>query len=216
MFLRILSFVLTLSLLPFSAGAATNRGLKAAFDEMSYALTVEWDQKDPEFYEATMRSFRHTVRELQRQGVTNAELLEFAKSQVKDARLARDLDTAFSVITVNRLTPEEATKHVVETVKRAYSKGANWTGDPMISFLIAAVIVAVIAGLILTGGGGGDGGGDGGTSATPGTGTGKTPECSYSCSYKYGYTYNLNCTFPESYDYAYTWCYHQSCDNICY
>ncbi len=218
MLLKIISLLISLSLFSASASASTHQGLKTAFDEMSYALTVEWDQQDPEFYEVAMSTFRTKIRQLQQQGVSNGELLAFARSEVKDERVARDLDTAFSVVTVNKLSPDEATKYVVDTIKRSYSKGANWTGDPTITFLVGAIIIAIVLGLVLTNGGGGDGGTSTNAGSGSGTGTG-TPACTYSyqCTTGYGYTYSYNCMFRD-WDaplYGYEWCYRQTCDNVC-
>ncbi len=189
---KFITLMMVVAIFTVQAQASTHNGLKAAVDEMTYALTVEWDQKDPEFYESTMNAFRVKVSELQKQGLSNTQLLDLAKAQLKDARLARDLDTAFSVITVNRLSEEEAMNHVVDTMKRSYGKGANWAGDPKITLFIGLIIVAAIAGLILSGIGRNDEDKPE-TSTTPGTDT--TPQISTDiCSSYIGYTAFYNCT----------------------
>lgn len=118
--------------------------LKAAFDEMNYALTVEWDQKDQSFYESQLKKFTATVRELQKTGLTNAQMIEFAKSQIKNAQVAKDLETAFSMITINKMSSEEASRYMMDSMKRAYSNGASWN-DEIFLYLPAGVLVVVIA-----------------------------------------------------------------------
>ncbi len=207
---KLITLMMVLSIFTVQAHASTHNGLKAAVDEMTFALTVEWDQKDPEFYEATMNVFRLRVAELQRQGLTHTQLLDLAKAQVKDARFARDLDTAFSVITVNRLSEEEAMNHVLATMKRSYGKGANWTGDPTIALLIGFVIVAVIAGLILAN----IGGKKEDKPSTPGTDTpaaDPTPQPVDICSSYIGYTAFYNCTSGDPATGVYQYCLQRTC-----
>lgn len=177
------------------AHAATDNGLKAAFDEMNYSLTVEWDQKDQSFYEAQMKAFTGKVRELQKKGLTNQQMIEFAKSQVKDQRVAKDLETAYSMITINKMNSEDASKYMMESMKRSYSTGAAWAGDVLlylaVGLLIVALAVAVANGNVALGGGGRPVGG-----------------CYDDC-----YYYEYNC----GYDYwGPIYCESYTCDTICY
>jgi hypothetical protein len=155
---KIFALMMVLSIFTVNAHAVSQGGLKAAYDELNYALTVEWDQQDKEFYNAQMKSFMSTIRELQAKGLTNAQLVEFAKSEVKDARVAKDLETAFNMISINKMTGEEASKYMMETMKRSYSSGASWNGDVLIyaavGLLLIAVAVGVASGNVAVGGGG--------------------------------------------------------------
>lgn len=94
MFKKMITLMMVFALFTVHANAASQNNLKAAFDELNYSLTVEWDQKDKDFYNNQMKTFRGTLRELQRDGLSNSELIEFVKSEVKDQRIARDLETA--------------------------------------------------------------------------------------------------------------------------
>lgn len=177
------------------AHASSQNGLKAAFDEMNYALTVEWDQKDQSFYESQLKKFTATVRELQKSGLTNAQMIDFAKSQVKDAKVAKDLETAFSMITINKMSSEEASKYMMESMKRSYANGASWNGDVLVYLAVGLLIVALAVGLasgnVSSGGGGGY----------------------YTC-YDDCYYYDYQC----GYDY-WGWpvyCEGYTCDEVCY
>ena len=57
------SFVCLLALMIFvgSAEAAAGNGLKEAFDEFQYAMSVEWDQKDASFFEENV-PLKYAVR----------------------------------------------------------------------------------------------------------------------------------------------------------
>ncbi len=155
MFKKFISLMLVLSIFTVQAQAATNEGLKVAFNELNYALTTEWDQKDNAFYEAEMKKFAATVRDLQAKGLTNAQLIDFAKSEIKDAKAAQDLETAMSMIQINKMSTGEASKYVLDTMKKSYSSGASWNGEVFIylavGVLIVAIAVALASGNVSTG-----------------------------------------------------------------
>ena len=160
MFKKLLTSVMIFALLTVQAMAVTDNGLKAAFDELNYSLTVEWDQKDTKFYDAQMKKFNETVRELQSKGLTNAQLIEFAKTEVKDARVAKDLETAFNMISIQKLSGAEASKYMMETMKRSYTSGASWNGDVLVYAAVGLLIIAVAIAVASGSGGGGGGSSD--------------------------------------------------------
>ena len=157
MFKKLIALMMVLSIFTVQANAATNDGLKAAFDELNYALTVEWDQKDKVFHETQMKNFTASIRDLQAKGLTNAQLVEFAKSQVKNAQVAKDLETALNMIQINKMSGAEANKYILDTMKKSYSAGASWNGEVFIylavGVLIVALAVAIANGNVSSGGG---------------------------------------------------------------
>ncbi|MFA5583571.1 MAG: hypothetical protein WDA09_05085 [Bacteriovoracaceae bacterium] len=180
MFTKMMSIMLVFAVFTVSAQATTQNGLKAAFDELNYALTVEWDQQDKNFYIEQMKSFKSKVNELQAQGLSNKELIEFAKSEVKNKKLAADLDTAFSMISLNRMTSEQASEYLVDLVKKGYSTGASWSSDAGV--WIGVGLLLVIVGVAVAAGGGGGSSSGGGTYYCT-----DTYVCDYVCQYDYYY-----------------------------
>lgn len=152
MFIRLITFVLAMSIFSVQADVATQGSLKAAFDDLNYSLSVEWDQKDRAFYDAKVESFSKTVAALQAKGLTNAELVEFVKSNIKDKRLASELETAYTMISINKLSPAEARKLVLETTSKSYSKGASYMGEAVLygALIILIIAAAVTGGIYLT------------------------------------------------------------------
>jgi hypothetical protein len=191
MFKKLITLMMVVSIFTVQAHATTQNGLKAAFDEMNYSLTVEWDQKDQGFYEGQLKKFTSVVRDLQKKGMTNAQMIDFAKSEVKDAKVAKDLETAFSMITVNKMSSEDASKYMMDSMKRAYSNGASWNGDVMVYLAVGLLIVALAVGL--------SGSSSGSTGHTGG---------GYNC-YSDCYYYDYYC----GYNY---WCEGYTCDDVCY
>jgi hypothetical protein len=128
------------------ANAVSNNTLKQAFDELNFALSVEWDQTDRTFYDAQMEKFTGKVKELQAQGLTNAELIEFALSNVKDVNLAKEIQTALTVVQINKMPANEARKLMMDTMSKQYSQGASWSGDGvLLGALVVLVLVVAIA-----------------------------------------------------------------------
>lgn len=150
MFKKFFVSFLTFAFVSVQANAATNNSLKAAFDQLNYSLSVEWDQKDRTFYDSKMKEFTAQVAELQAKGLTNAELSEFALTQVKDKALAAELNTAFTMIQLNKMNQTDARKLVLDAVSKSYNRGASWSSD---AFLIGGLVVLVLAVALAAAGG---------------------------------------------------------------
>ncbi len=118
--------------------------MKAVFDELHYALSVEWDQKDPAFYQAQMEKFSASVKAA---NVSNQALIEETLSQVKDEKLAKELRTAFTMISINKMSSSEAQSYVRDVMNKSYSRGASWNGSGgmVVGLLVILVIVAAVA-----------------------------------------------------------------------
>jgi hypothetical protein len=200
-FNKILSIVMLFAFLSVQTQAATHDGLKAAFDELTYSLETEWDQKDKSFYDTQMKKFLLTLGQLQAKGLTQSQLMDFAKSEVKNAKVAKDLETAFTMVQINKMSPSEANQYVLETLKKSYSSGASWGGEVFIYIAVAALIVAAVVALA------------NGNYTTTGTGGyyngGYTNSCYYQdvyyCTpycysdYYYGYTCYDDCFWTSQY-----------------
>ena len=143
MFKKLIALMMVLSIFTVQANASTNAGLKAAFDELNYSLTVEWDQQDKEFHAEQMKTFTSTIRDLQSKGLTTAQLIDFAKSEVKNAQVAKDLETALNMIQINKMSASEANKYIIDTMKKSYSAGASWNGEVFIYLAVGVLIVAL-------------------------------------------------------------------------
>lgn len=140
----ILCLVLALALTTTSAFAST-QGLKAAFDELNYALNIEWDQKDEDFYKNEMKKFQQTVSSLKAQGLTEGEMLNIVLSEVKDQRAAESIKAAFDTISIDQMNASDAISILLETMKKTYSSGASWNGDSSYIIFSTVVVIALIA-----------------------------------------------------------------------
>ncbi len=121
---RLFTCFIALALLTVQAQASSQQGLKAAFDELNYALEVRHLDRASAF-----KTFSERVSALQEQGLTNAELITFTQSQVKNRALAAELGAVFATIQAERLSGEEALDMVRDLVGRTYQSGSSWTGE---------------------------------------------------------------------------------------
>lgn len=126
------------------ASAATGDGLKNAIDELQYNLTVEWDQKDREFYKQSVTEFAHELDKLQEAGMTYEEMMSFAKSQVQSKTFSQDIDQLLMVISMNQLSGTEARELLNETISKHYVSGAAWSDE------VSSVVFGLSAVLLLT------------------------------------------------------------------
>lgn len=185
MFSKFLTLMMAVSIFTTSAYASSNAGLKAAFDELNYSLSVEWDQKDKSVYEAKTAKFRASLETLKAQGLTNAELLAFVKTEVKNEKVAKEIETAFNMISITKMSSADAASYMTKTMKNAYSKGASWNGDA--SLLIGVGVLLVVLGLAAAAGG--YAGSGGGYSDCYYDYYWDEYVCDYSCGYSYNYCY---------------------------
>lgn len=148
---RFFAFVIVLCFLASSpVGASTHAAtLRQAMNDFNYAVNVEWDQQDPAFYEAQMDRFQSVMGQLSAQGMTQVEMLNEAKSMVKDARTAAELEVTLQLIESRNLSSAETKKLVMDMMKSSHSRGASWSGSAMIS---VGVLVGVILLVALVGG----------------------------------------------------------------
>jgi hypothetical protein len=126
--------------------------LTNAFDELSYKLEVEWDQKDKEFYKNTVQSFQETVKGLQAKGLSNSELFDIAKNQIKDEKIKKDFELALLQINLNQLNDKEARKFLLDSMSKSYREGANYSGGSLLYGAIAVVFIAAIIAAAASGG----------------------------------------------------------------
>ncbi len=198
MFKSFISFLLIFSVFTVHAQASTVEGLKKAFDELHFSLEHDWDQQDRSFYEAQMKKFNQELRNLQAQGLTSDQLLDFAKSQTKNPQMGKDLETAFTMIKINKMSSSEANRYVLDVMKKSYSRGASWTGEVFIYAAIGILIVALAIGLA-----------SGASGSSSSSGGGYSSSCYYDdiylCDtycyddYWYGYTCYDDCYWSTQY-----------------
>lgn len=146
-------FTLICTFQVFATAPAVNfqSALKTAYNDLQFSLEVEWDQQDRAQYKSHMDSFRKKVTELQKQGLTNAEMIEFVRRNIKDEARANDLTSLITQIETSNMAPEQATELLTGFMKETYQEGASWTGYYdgyylLVGALLVLLVIAAAAG----------------------------------------------------------------------
>lgn len=146
MFRKMTISFLALTLCIAQANASARDDLKKAFDELTYSLSVEWNQTDRVFHDEQVAKFNQKIHEFQAQGLSNADMLAFAANQVKDQNLAQEVRATMVYIQINKLPADQALKLVRDTMAKTHSNGASWSSDAFLTswgpLLLLAVLVA--------------------------------------------------------------------------
>lgn len=142
--------IASLNMLVTPVGAATP-GLKAAFDELKYSLTVEWDQQDQTFYDAQSSKFQAAVSQILANGLSNAEFSAFIKSEVKDARTLQEIDTVLNLVSLQKMTADEAHSHLSNVLEQTNQRGANWNGKDTAAQLLVVGFISFAIWAVATG-----------------------------------------------------------------
>lgn len=129
--MRFLCIILNIFLMIQVASANDGRtqSLKAIYDDLQYSLTVEWDQKDVEFQKKAEDRFKKGLEELNKQGLTNKELIDFAASQFKNTKNQADFLSLMQSLQVTTLSQKEMSSMVNAIISKEYNSGANFIGD---------------------------------------------------------------------------------------
>lgn len=118
--------------------------LNRSFDDLSFKLNVQWDQKDSKFFEQSISNFEDKIAELQKEGLTTDDLVKHALGKIKDQRVLSDIGRMANVI--NEMSPDEARSFVISTLNKTYSHGASWSSgrDDAKIYSITAIICVLI------------------------------------------------------------------------
>ena len=186
---RIFALTLLACLFTVQANANTSSGLAEAFKSFQTKMD-KWDMKAQEVYKSNLKQFRDAIKT---EGVSDADLLEFAIAEIDNEKVANDLRTAYTLIKIENMEPQAAMKLITEKLAAANSseQGANWAGTGVIIGIAAVALIVTVA--VLASGGS--------VTVTPGGGGGCYDE--YVC-YDYyddwGFYLYTDCWWE-------TWCY---------
>lgn len=127
---------------PVQQSKALATELNKTFDALNYKLNVEWNQKDSQFFDATIADFEKEIADLQKEGVSTKDLMDYTTGKIKDKEIQKDIQEMSKIIAENQMSNEEARAFVVSKLSSTYSHGASWSGSRV--GVHAAVIVGII------------------------------------------------------------------------
>ncbi len=146
---QLLSIFIAVAFTLTAAHADAGKGLKEAFDEMDYALNVEWDQKDIFFQELAAAKFQDKVNSLMAQGLSKKDLLTLIRDNFKNESFAIDLEKTLNLISISHLTSKERANLIADILKKDQANGSSWNGEAVIPaiglLLVVAILIASVA-----------------------------------------------------------------------
>lgn len=127
---------------------ASQERISEIFDKFQYDMTVEWDQKDPEFRKTVQNEFQTSLDALRTQGVSELEILQYMEQNILDAKTRTDYQALLDSMGRNNVTPKEAARLAQDLLNKNYQQGANWAGGgPRMGgsmLIIGLVIIGVV------------------------------------------------------------------------
>ncbi len=129
--LMLTCFTNAFAMTPVRETSAMSEALSRTFDEMNYALNVEWDQKDQQFFKTVVDGFEGNIKSLQDKGLTNKELIDYTLAKIKDKQTQSDVKEIAAAINDSEMTGDQARAFALEKLNKTHSQGASWSGSRM-------------------------------------------------------------------------------------
>lgn len=149
------ALVLALAIaMPANQARALDLTVEQAVQEMQYAITTEWDQKDPAKQREIYREFSRKIEALRAAGVSQADLVSEMKRLALTKQQAKDLDAVAKYAVAHRLSSAESTALLVKTMQGAAAvEGTSWnpSGNDDRAVVLGIVIGVVILAAIVVG-----------------------------------------------------------------
>ncbi len=145
--LLLTAFTNVYALSPVQQSRAIAEELNKTFDSLNYKLNVEWNQKDSQFFDATISDFEREISSLQKEGVSNNDLIKYTTDRIKDKEIKKEIDSLSKAVTENQMSDEEARAFVVSKLSSTYSHGASWSGSRMgghTAVLVGLIVLILI------------------------------------------------------------------------
>lgn len=147
---RLFVFFLALALLTTQVFAGQNHGLKAAFDEFTYAMEVEGASLDPVAKKLATEELKKAIEAAIAEGATSEEIYASALAQVKNKALAEEMKQVFLLQDQQNLSADESIKLLQTAINKSYAQGANWSGGSAALILTWVAVVLLIVVVTVT------------------------------------------------------------------
>lgn len=143
MFNRIVIAFLAIILMINTSMAASHSGVKAAFDEFHYVMTVEGASLDPVSSNETIEIFRHKLLALESQGVGRGEIIDTVLSGISDEKTAAQIKNVLVLMEAEKLGAQEADLIIKNILSESYLQGASWNGNLHALQVLGVMILSV-------------------------------------------------------------------------
>jgi len=115
-----------------------------AFDSFRYQMTVVANPNDPSFQKQATADFKKRMINLQAEGVSAEEIMDYTRNSMLDSATRADFDRMMAAMDVEKMSSEEAGNISMQFMANKYQQGANYSGGGRASIKAAAIILGVI------------------------------------------------------------------------
>jgi len=146
--LNALALAVMMAVFPTLQAEANSLTVQSAINQLNHTLSVEWDQQDPAVKRMALDTFTAQIAELQKNGVSQDEILKSLKAQMPDAQTVKDIENLAAQAKAEGLSKTEMNKLVGQYVQTAQATGASWSDAAtytVVSIAVIALIVVVLA-----------------------------------------------------------------------
>lgn len=143
MFKQFFAAAMIFSLTIGTSHASAAVGIKDIFDNFTYTSQVEGNDS---LAQANLSSDLKAAREA---GISNQEVVNYALSQVKDAKVKSELATTFALINADQLSSEEAQAQIQKIFAEGSNRGASWNGGAGAVALIGVIALIALAAYLI-------------------------------------------------------------------
>ncbi len=138
-------------LLSNSFGATELSRITKAINETTFRISQLDSLNSVEADKHMMESLKKEIELIKDAGHTNAEILNFIKSEIKSPEIARELDIIVLNSDLNNLNENDILNLIVERLRRSKVTGANYIGSS-ITYTAIGILVFVTLLLIISSG----------------------------------------------------------------
>ncbi len=142
--MRIVSLLVAMCFtLNVMASTGSLQEFERILDDYHYDLIVEWDQKDPDFYETkTKVFFKNLQRLIEEEGLSQEEINSIISRKVSNKKIIEALKLKMSLM--KGATSEDLTQMIKSSVGDMYREGASWNGYVVIPVAFGLLIAAAV------------------------------------------------------------------------
>ncbi len=118
--------------------SSANDGIKSVLQDYQFAVTVEWDQKDPAFLKAQEEKLLSSVETLMLNGHSPRELIQESLSLIPDERQRAEVEQSMAHFEKGEISKEDISNLLKQHSGHMSQAGATWS--PVAYVLIGVVV----------------------------------------------------------------------------
>lgn len=135
----VLSLIFTMNVF---AASGTVGEFERSLDNLQYSMTVEWDQKDQEFYDQVSQKFFSEMEHMMaNQQLTTEQVMAVLEKKVSNKKALEAMKLKLSMM--GKVSEKELAQVLKDSSKEMYTSGASWNGDIVTPVLIGVAVLAI-------------------------------------------------------------------------